>query len=549
MQLISPLASGIVGAGGGTVTIKNRGTATYATVYSDWDGRDTISTGAPLSLDANGGLVAYVQAPVDVVVRSDIGATVRSWTESISADSVEYRGPSFTGIDQVTLASGRGSAYPVSLDTILDLWNSSSAAYDFQIDVDGTDVALSAIPTPDYFYNVVDYGATGDGTTDDLVAVNAAIAAANTAGGGVVWFPAGTYRVTSQITWYRGVSLWGGGTAQTEIQVDSANKYTLRATTTSGTQSKIYGVRGIRFTSNVATFGHVDFLTAGMSNDDIVTFDSCVFDGTNTTYIAALTSQSGYYSTFVFRNSVFYVGSNAAIRNTASVAPIIHIDRCGFELATAGARGAYPVISIVSGSVSNCRIDVSGSTSAFNIIQAYVTSTRPINLDISGNIFYGGDSSQYAIALSDMDSSDSVVESRNTFSVCAPYYYVCTSTEIPQTVDLGSRRGKTLYQDITASTFDIDPDLAETYMLSLQYAGDVTLSLTKLMPPGSRLNIIVNNDSSTPATRTVMYSAYFYGAANAVIPDGDSASWMGVAVRYVNSASDCEAFETLAQHP
>jgi len=43
------------------------------------------------------------------------------------------------------------------------------------------------------WYNVRTYGATGDGTTDDTVAINAAIAACGTAGGGTVYFPAGVY--------------------------------------------------------------------------------------------------------------------------------------------------------------------------------------------------------------------------------------------------------------------------------------------------------------------------------------------------------------------
>ena len=46
-------------------------------------------------------------------------------------------------------------------------------------------------------FNVLDYGATGDGSTNDQAACQAAIDAAVAAGGGVVYFPAGTYSLTS----------------------------------------------------------------------------------------------------------------------------------------------------------------------------------------------------------------------------------------------------------------------------------------------------------------------------------------------------------------
>ncbi len=49
-------------------------------------------------------------------------------------------------------------------------------------------------------YNVKDYGATGDGATDDTSAINSAIAAANSAAGGIVFFPLGTYIVSSPLT-------------------------------------------------------------------------------------------------------------------------------------------------------------------------------------------------------------------------------------------------------------------------------------------------------------------------------------------------------------
>jgi len=45
-------------------------------------------------------------------------------------------------------------------------------------------------------FNVKAYGAVGNGSTDDTTAIQSAITAAQTAGGGVVFFPTGTYLVT-----------------------------------------------------------------------------------------------------------------------------------------------------------------------------------------------------------------------------------------------------------------------------------------------------------------------------------------------------------------
>lgn len=47
-------------------------------------------------------------------------------------------------------------------------------------------------------YNVRDYGAVGDGVTDDTLAIQAACDACRTAGGGTVYIPTGTYIVSGQ---------------------------------------------------------------------------------------------------------------------------------------------------------------------------------------------------------------------------------------------------------------------------------------------------------------------------------------------------------------
>lgn len=59
--------------------------------------------------------------------------------------------------------------------------------------------AWTSIPAPTATFNVKDYGAHADGVTDDRDHITAAAKAA-VAGGGVVYFPAGTYRITGNMT-------------------------------------------------------------------------------------------------------------------------------------------------------------------------------------------------------------------------------------------------------------------------------------------------------------------------------------------------------------
>src|SRR5207249_9059632 len=65
----------------------------------------------------------------------------------------------------------------------------------------------SQAPTGPRVFDVKSFGATGDGKTLDTAAINKAIEAAHTAGGGTVRFPAGTYlsfsiRLKSNIALY-----------------------------------------------------------------------------------------------------------------------------------------------------------------------------------------------------------------------------------------------------------------------------------------------------------------------------------------------------------
>ncbi len=68
---------------------------------------------------------------------------------------------------------------------------------------------VSRGPANANLYVATTYGATGNGTTDDTVAINSALAAAGTAGGGIVYLPPGNYRTTNTLNVPSGVELRG----------------------------------------------------------------------------------------------------------------------------------------------------------------------------------------------------------------------------------------------------------------------------------------------------------------------------------------------------
>jgi hypothetical protein len=101
----------------------------------------------------------------------------------------------FTDVEEVDIAFGGGAAYTLS------------------------DVVPSGVAS-DVVTNVVSFGAVCNGTTDDTIPINAAIAAVASAGGGIVEFPQGSCDTTSPITMAAKVFLRGQGRHTSTISVE-----------------------------------------------------------------------------------------------------------------------------------------------------------------------------------------------------------------------------------------------------------------------------------------------------------------------------------------
>lgn len=119
-----------------------------------------------------------------------------------------------------------------------------------------------------YFF-VTQYGATGNGATDDTAAIQAAFTACGAAGGGVVFFPVGAYLISATINWPAGVTITALGATGTFAPAYTASKTEIKATTNI-TAFNIAGGVGCR----VENIGFIGVINASVGNAIIT---SCQF--------------------------------------------------------------------------------------------------------------------------------------------------------------------------------------------------------------------------------------------------------------------------------
>lgn len=221
-------------------------------------------------------------------------------------------------------------------------------------------------------FNVMHFGAKGDGTTDDTAAIQAAIDAAVVVGGGIVSFPAGDYVLASSLnivattsaTPKLGIMLVGAGarhnvnyeTSPTTLIYTGTGSYALKV---DGNWARNFGMRDIGLSYNNAGFsGNVldigDTLIAGCSFErvyfggpgvsaatdlftanacvkancaEFFTFDQCYFTEAQFGYLGGSVQQSG----ITFRDCVFGDLSVAQVRSIAVQGLAWRFDGCNFD--------------------------------------------------------------------------------------------------------------------------------------------------------------------------------------------------------------------------
>lgn len=118
-----------------------------------------------------------------------------------------------------TGATEADNPYTVPATGIVDFWTTDSAPWGL---AQGDTVARPLrVLDKSGVYSVSDYGATGDGSTDDAGAIQAAITAAST-DGGEVYIPPGTYIIGTVLLHESYVTLRGAGMGVTTLKLKDA---------------------------------------------------------------------------------------------------------------------------------------------------------------------------------------------------------------------------------------------------------------------------------------------------------------------------------------
>jgi hypothetical protein len=225
VKLLATLRAGLRGYENGTARVYARGGNTEVQYYQDFEGQSAVAPGTVINLDENGAALAYVDQLVTVQAWDENGVEASPFVEGDSADAVELISVGAEGTDYQTAAVGRQK--PTTVAEQFSRWYSQNAAAFPKVLLGGVEkTILQVLGTllPETFnVKATTYagGATGDGVADDTVAILAAIAACQAAGGGYVYFPPGTYKVTSDLGVPPLVSLRGDGPKISVISLDA----------------------------------------------------------------------------------------------------------------------------------------------------------------------------------------------------------------------------------------------------------------------------------------------------------------------------------------
>lgn len=234
--------------------------------------------------------------------------------------------------------------------------------------------------------NVKDYGAKGDGVTDDTAAIQSALDAASAAGGGVVFFERGTFLISGALTCHSQVGLKGVGKEVSIIKTTSTTApaltgnnlqdVTIEDLTLLGTGSNYGGTgtsRGIYFTRNASTTPiqvnyriNLNRVTVRLFPSDGVHIEQCIVSTMTNVQVEDIGGHGFYFPGVTGGAAATSVDFNACYANRTYQAGyyLTTMTYCSFQGCAADTNGIGYLIEDCNGiSLSGCGCETPANNS------------------------------------------------------------------------------------------------------------------------------------------------------------------------------------------
>jgi hypothetical protein len=166
----------------------------------------------------------------------------------------------------------------------------------------GTTAAAPTLKNIARVYNVTDYGALGDGSTDDASAIQNAVNAAHSAGGGTVHFPysSSAYIIGTAITLYSFITIQGSGRGQSVVKMKNSANIDMFIASTAGGYDSI-------------TIEHLTVDGNAANQTGAGSHNSLIYITGSDTLLRNIRVQNNYVLNS-YKHAIFLTGDNTALR-------------------------------------------------------------------------------------------------------------------------------------------------------------------------------------------------------------------------------------------
>ena len=246
--------------------------------------------------------------------------------------------------------------------------------------------------------SVKDFGAVGDGVTDDTAAIQSGINYLNSIGGGTLFFPAGVYYV-SQLNYYAGITFRGVGAGSKLKKIPSTDEFKRMFTTLAGqtfsVDSPLIAWYDLAFDGNSSNHiayqayqlehAHMIFLLANAAGAGRLrtiiggcTFENCVADAVSV-YSNVNLEISNCSMRECFRGGLVITGGYTTVKaNNLHMAGVTDLTRMDIEVDGAGYGGTYATTLQLSNIYTQNGFDLGGvnmTATLANIVTEAGTTT------------------------------------------------------------------------------------------------------------------------------------------------------------------------------